>query len=101
MRKEIQELRAILEIVQAKDKERVWLRNQTSGDLDESRLIESIVGEKNVYKKRGKAEFDPFQSKPKVLRMVFDLSASMARFNGVDGRLDRSLECALLIMEGM
>lgn len=30
---------------------------------------------------------------------VFDLSASMTRFNGHDGRLDRSLECALLIME--
>lgn len=30
---------------------------------------------------------------------IFDLSASMTRFNGHDGRLDRSLECALLIME--
>lgn len=54
VRREIQELRAILQTVQAKNKERVWLKHQISGDLDESRLIEGVVGEKNVYKRRGK-----------------------------------------------
>ncbi|KAJ3386110.1 von Willebrand factor A domain-containing protein 8, partial [Entophlyctis sp. JEL0112] len=96
--REIQELRAIVQSTEAKRKERVWLRNQTSGDVDDTKLVEGITGERAVYKRRGEDD-SVFQQKPKKLFISFDLSASMARFNGLDSRLERSLECALLVME--
>lgn len=38
VRREIRELRVILESIEAKNKERVWLKNQTSGDLDDTKM---------------------------------------------------------------
>ncbi|CAG8510049.1 14562_t:CDS:10, partial [Ambispora leptoticha] len=101
VQREIRELRVVLESVEAKKKERVWLKNQSSGDIDDTKLIEGITGDYNIYKRRG--ENDPeigfFQEKPKKMYFVFDLSASMFRFNTHDRRLDRSIEVALMIME--
>ena len=31
---------------------RTWLKNQTSGELDDNRLIDGLTGEKSIYKKR-------------------------------------------------
>ncbi|KAJ3353547.1 von Willebrand factor A domain-containing protein 8 [Kappamyces sp. JEL0680] len=98
VQKEIRELRAVLEAVEAKNKERIWLRNQTSGDIDDTRLVEGLAGERSIYRLRGEND-DTFQQKPKRMFFVFDLSASMMRFNGHDGRMDRSIECALMLME--
>ena len=39
------------------------------------------------------------QLKPKRLRLVVDVSGSMYRFNGHDGRLDRTMESAIMVME--
>ena len=39
------------------------------------------------------------QQKPKLIRLVCDVSGSMYRFNGQDGRLDRQLETILMVME--
>lgn len=39
------------------------------------------------------------QQKPKRLRLVVDVSGSMYRFNGVDGRLERSMEAMCMVME--
>ncbi len=54
-----------------------------------------------MYRRRGDAPPEPFapQVKPKFIRFVFDLSGSMYRFNGLDGRLERSLEAACMVME--
>ena len=38
VQREIRELRVILESLEAKNRERTWLRNQTTGDVDDSRL---------------------------------------------------------------
>ena len=57
VRRQVQSLRVILDSLQARGKERVWLRNQTSGELDDSKLIEGLTGERAIYKKRG--EEDP------------------------------------------
>lgn len=38
VRREIRELRVILESAEAKNKERVWLKNQSSGDLDDTKM---------------------------------------------------------------
>ena len=43
VRREIRELRVILEGAEAKNKERVWLKNQTSGDLDDTKMYVSHV----------------------------------------------------------
>ncbi|KAL7746699.1 hypothetical protein RI367_007978 [Sorochytrium milnesiophthora] len=100
----IRQLRFLLNSLESKQPERVWLRNQTDGELDETKLIESLTGESGVYKKRG---LEPQvaggwrQPKPKRLKFVFDVSASMYRFNGLDGRLMRSLETAVMIMESL
>ncbi|CAJ0760628.1 2341_t:CDS:10 [Entrophospora sp. SA101] len=91
VQKEIHELRVILESIEAKKKERVWLKNQSSGDIDDTKLIEGLTGESNIYKRRGDNDPDLgfFQDKPKKMVFAFDLSA---RFNSHDRRLDRSME---------
>lgn len=103
MKPEIRQLRAVLEAASAKGKERNWLKNRTSGELDDGRLVDGLVGEKNVFKARGKQkplDGSP-QNKPKRMRFVMDVSGSMARFNGTDRRLERLLQCTLMIMEGL
>jgi hypothetical protein len=37
----------------AKEDERVWVKRQTDGELDDSRLTEGLTGEATVYKRRG------------------------------------------------
>jgi len=37
----------------AKEEERVWVKRQTDGELDDSRLTEGITGEVTVYRRRG------------------------------------------------
>ncbi len=36
---------------------------------------------------------------PTYVRLIVDVSGSMYRFNGYDGRLDRTVEAALMVME--
>ncbi|XP_068732159.1 von Willebrand factor A domain-containing protein 8-like [Montipora capricornis] len=101
VRRQVQSLRVILDSLQARGKERVWLRNQTSGELDDSKLIEGLAGERAIYKKRGEEdpELGTPQRLPKRLRFVVDVSGSMYRFNSLDGRLGRVMEAACLVME--
>ncbi|KAI8616388.1 AAA domain-containing protein [Chytriomyces sp. MP71] len=100
---EVRKLRVILEGVKSREKERVWIKNQTIGELDDGKLVEGIAGETAIFKSRGEEvqDFSLVQKKPKRVKVVFDVSGSMYRFNGFDGRLNRSLETALMIMEAM
>ncbi|KAH8980661.1 AAA domain-containing protein [Lactarius akahatsu] len=84
----------------AREEERVWVKRQTDGELDDTRLTEGLTGEAAVYKRRGmaKPELGRPQVKPKRIRFLFDISASMYRFQH-DGRLQRSLETAVMLME--
>ena len=61
VRRQVQSLRVILDSLQARGKERVWLRNQTSGELDDSKLIEGLAGERAIYKKRGEEDPEVWQ----------------------------------------
>merc|ERR1739838_1055237 len=103
VRKQIQSLKNIINSLQANANDRQWLKNQTEGELDDTRLIEGITGEKTIYKRRGEQEPEPgaVQEKPKRLRLVVDVSGSMYRFNGHDQRLERMLESTLMVMEGL
>lgn len=96
----------MLDAAQQREKERMWLKNQTSGELDDSKLVDGVTGERNIYKRRGEADV-PFgtppgqSSKKRLLQFVVDISGSMYRFNGQDGRLDRMLETSVMMMEAL
>ncbi|KAI0643818.1 AAA domain-containing protein [Trametes meyenii] len=96
----IAQLHDLLENLAAREEERVWVKRQTDGELDDSRLTEGLTGEATVYKRRGmaKPELGRPQMKSKRIRFLFDVSASMYRFQ-YDGRLKRSMETAVMLME--
>jgi hypothetical protein len=56
VQRQIQTLRVMLANIQSRSSEREWLRHQTTGDLDERKLIEGLAGEKAIYKRRGGKE---------------------------------------------
>uniref|UniRef100_A0A5S6QD72 von Willebrand factor A domain-containing protein 8 n=1 Tax=Trichuris muris TaxID=70415 RepID=A0A5S6QD72_TRIMR len=99
--KHVDYLKQVMQGMQARGKERRWVRHQTSGDFDEGKVVEGIIGEHNVYRRRLnlQAEVGSKQAKPKRLRLLVDVSASMYRFNGYDMRLKRSMESCLMLME--
>lgn len=101
VQKQVDALRVIIGNLQAKAKERQWARHQTSGDLDDLKLIEGLTGEKTIYRRREEKppEAGTPQTKPKRLKLVVDVSGSMYRFNGYDGRLERMMEATILVME--
>ncbi|CAB0011014.1 unnamed protein product [Nesidiocoris tenuis] len=101
--KQVQAVRVLLGNLQSKSKERQWQKHQTTGELDDTKLIEGVTGEKNIYRRRAEAKPDPGspQLKPKRLKMVVDVSGSMYRFNGYDGRLERELEAVVMVMESL
>ena len=97
----MQQTRALLESREAKAAERVWLSRQSHGELDESRIVDGIAGERAVYKRRAEVPPQPGapQTKPKLLRFVIDCSGSMYYFNNYDARLERTLQTAVMIFE--
>ncbi|XP_038658700.1 von Willebrand factor A domain-containing protein 8 [Scyliorhinus canicula] len=101
IRRQVQSIRVILDSLQAKGKERQWLRHQSIGELDDTKLIDGLTGEKAIYKRRGEVEpeLGSPQQKPKRLRLLVDVSGSMYRFNGLDGRLERSMEAVCMVLE--
>ncbi|XP_077014477.1 von Willebrand factor A domain-containing protein 8 isoform X2 [Tamandua tetradactyla] len=101
VRRHVHSLRIILDNLQAKGKERQWLRHQATGELDDAKIIDGLAGEKTIYKRRGEIEpqLGSPQQKPKRLRLLVDVSGSMYRFNGVDSRLERSMEAVCMVME--
>lgn len=99
---ECSQLRSVLDNLESFAQERTWLKHQSSGELDDAKLVDGVTGERLVFKKRGVSD-SPFhslhQAKPKRMLFVMDVSGSMYRFNGQDGRLERMLETSLMIME--
>lgn len=79
IRTEVRELKTLLASLEAKGKERIWLSNQTVGDLDDAKLVEGLTGEQTIFRRRGTEDPNPgsFQEHPKLIRFVMDLSASM------------------------
>ncbi|KFB42502.1 AGAP000545-PA-like protein [Anopheles sinensis] len=101
VRRQVQQLRITLQALQARARERQWQKHRTAGELDDTKLVEGLTGERAIYKQRAEQEPEPGapQQKPKRLRLVVDVSGSMYRFNGYDGRLDRQLEATTMVME--
>uniref|UniRef100_A0A182Q551 von Willebrand factor A domain-containing protein 8 n=1 Tax=Anopheles farauti TaxID=69004 RepID=A0A182Q551_9DIPT len=101
VRRQVQQLRITLQALQARAKERQWQRHRSAGELDDTKLVEGLTGERAIYKQRAEQDPEPGapQEKPKRLKLVVDVSGSMYRFNGYDGRLDRELEATVMVME--
>lgn len=97
---QIQHLVNVLNDLQAQAKERSWLTRQQEGELDERRLTNALTGERAVFKRRQEAppEVGAPQTKPKRIRFLVDLSASMYSMQ-YDGRLEREIKTMLMIME--
>ena len=97
---QIQHLVNVLNDLQANAKERTWLMRQQEGELDERRLTNALTGERSVFKRRQEAppEIGAPQTKPKRIRFLVDLSASMYSMQ-YDGRLEREIKTMLMIME--
>eukprot|EP01138_Halocafeteria_seosinensis_P008927 gb/GECG01009124.1/.p1 GENE.gb/GECG01009124.1/~~gb/GECG01009124.1/.p1 ORF type:complete len:1545 (+),score=216.25 gb/GECG01009124.1/:1-4635(+) len=97
----IHALRNVLEAAEMKNEERVWKKNQLQGDLDDSKIVDGVTGEKNIYKRRvvEDVEEDLHSNNKVKLHFVLDVSGSMYRFNNQDGRLNRLLETSVMIME--
>ena len=91
---QVQTTRRLLESREARRAERVWLTRQSHGELDESRIVDGIAGDRAVYRRRAEKppEVGAPQLKPKLLRFVIDCSGSMYYFNGHDRRLERTLQ---------
>jgi hypothetical protein len=103
---QIQQLKVHLKDIKRRKEERVWLRRQSTGELDDSRIVDALAGEKDVFKRRGVAaegaKLHALEGeKPMSVTLVVDVSASMYRFNSYDGRLERLLEATLMIMEAL
>ena len=102
---QIQQLQVHLKDIKRRKEERVWLRRQSTGELDDSRIVDAIAGERDVFKRRGVAEEAPNRTfdedESMFITLVVDVSASMYRFNSYDGRLERLLEATLMIMEAL
>jgi len=101
---QIVQLKSHLKYLERRSEERVWMKNQTTGELDENRIADALSGERDVFKRRGNpddANNNALQSEPITIKLIVDISASMYRFNGYDQRLQRLLEATLMMMEGL
>lgn len=81
IQKDVSRLKGILASIESRTKERGWLKRQSYGELDDSKIVDGITGDKYVYKRRGSVE-EILLPKEKHIRFVMDVSGSMYRFNG-------------------
>mmetsp|Transcript_387 Transcript_387/g.961 ORF Transcript_387/g.961 Transcript_387/m.961 type:complete len:233 (-) Transcript_387:158-856(-) len=70
------------------------------GEFDDNRIVDGIVGARNVYMRRGQADsVGTEQELPKRIKFVLDVSGSMYTFNRIDQRLRRLQEAFIFIVE--
>lgn len=79
---------------ESRARERVWLRHQMFGELDDDKLVDGLCGERNVYKRRGEdaALVDVQKGNKKRVKFVMDISGSMYQNNKKDKRLTKCLQ---------
>jgi len=103
VRGQVVQLQNMFSSLKAQEGERVWARHQSDGVWDDAKVVEGITGERNIYKRRIESQ-DPDalrHKKKKRLLFVLDVSASMYRFNNMDQRLNRLIECTQMVMEAL
>jgi hypothetical protein len=100
---QITQLKSHLREIKKRSEERVWMKKQSSGELDENRLVDALAGERDVFRRRGNPSnvSNPTASEKINIKLIVDISASMYRFNSYDQRLERLLEATLMMMDTM
>ncbi|KAI3381394.1 hypothetical protein SNEBB_005189 [Seison nebaliae] len=99
---EVELLRNALDNLKSRRNERQWIRGKSTGsEMDETKIVEAMLGEKNIYKRREliKPEDGIPKIRPKLISLLVDVSGSMYRFARYDGRLQLELEAALMLIE--
>jgi hypothetical protein len=96
---QISQLSSHLKDLKTRSVERIWMKKQTSGELDENRLVDALAGERDVFKRRENPS--GYANDPITIKLIVDISASMYRFNGYDQRLERLLEAVLMMMDSL
>uniref|UniRef100_H2YJD5 VWFA domain-containing protein n=1 Tax=Ciona savignyi TaxID=51511 RepID=H2YJD5_CIOSA len=94
--------KAAREVAQKAFKERLREIRMSEFDADMYEKFSSHVRKQVNFKKLNYAHLEQPgtpQQKPKRIRVVMDVSGSMYRFNGLDNRLERTVEAACLVME--
>lgn len=95
-------MRVALSARGAREKERVWVRGQTHGEIDDGLIVDGAAGEKAIYRRRTPNEAPSTGSRarlPKRFKFVLDVSGSMYTFNRIDRRLDKLCQLATFIFE--
>ena len=80
----------------------MWQKQQTSGELDDGRIVDGVAGERNIYRRRAPEDPQGTASRPRLpkrVKFVLDVSGSMYTFNRIDKRLDKLCELCVFIME--
>jgi len=100
---QITQLKSHLREIKKRSEERVWMKKQSSGELDENRLVDALAGERDVFRRRGNpSNVSNLAANEKInIKLLVDISASMYRFNSYDQRLERLLEATLMMMDTM
>lgn len=76
--------------------ERIWVKRQTRGELDDSRIVDAVLGETAVYRRRitnGERRL--------VIKVVLDVSATTYDADALDGRLTRLLSLVVTLCEAL
>lgn len=105
---QITTLKQLFEEMNRRAQERVWLRHQQVGDLDDTKLIDGLTGDRMIFKRRGAPPSQDGMPNlgnnnsggeviRKRLQFIMDVSGSMYRFNGEDKRLERLIESTLMV----
>jgi len=80
----------------AKEEERVWIKRQIDGELDDSRLTEGLTGEATVYKRRGVEKPEIGRPQVKYGLFVFKLIEGMLTCTWADPNESGSFSISVL-----
>jgi len=95
-------MRVALSARGAREKERIWQKQQTHGEIDDSLIVDGVAGEKAIYRRRASVHANSAGNQarlPKRVKFVLDVSGSMYTFNRIDQRLNKLCELLVFIFE--
>ena len=95
-------MRVALSARGAREKERVWQKQQTHGEIDDGAIVDGVAGEKAIYRRRMQNDAHLSHTRARLakrVKFVLDVSGSMYTFNRIDRRLDKLCELATFIFE--
>lgn len=65
--------------LEAKEEERIWLKRQADGELDDQRLTDGLTGEATIYKRRASEKPEPGRPQLKCVTLLRQARARLTR----------------------